>query len=339
MMGFLARLRPWRQGSDWIAVVYTLTSGLYPLLNPACFDAVLEPGPLHSPLAHLAWHLVLAAAILVLPPLLRRQEAFGVRLLGVIAVPLMFPIFYAELEFLGVVFRDFGQSFDPWLIDLEARIFGHQPALQWSRWLPYRWLYELMQFAYFTYYVFGVIALVLIWRTGQRARGRNWALTAAMVRDLVAVMLTCYTWYALFPVWGPKYFEHVGQAGTIASEGLRGYLFHDIMVWIHANGALQGAAFPSSHVAGSMVSWWWGWQVAPRHRWWLTTLWVLLCLSIVYCRYHYVIDLVAGVAWGGLVMAVTARFMAFPADGLRQDEGAGPAAADAQRGRGRQSAA
>lgn len=313
----LAKLRPWRQGADWIAVVYVLTTGLYPLLNPACFEILEDPGPLRTPLVHLAWHLVLAAVILTVPPLLRRQERWPVRLLGVIAVPLMFPIFYAEIEFLGVVFRDFGHSFDPWLIALEERLFGMQPSLEWSRQLSWPWLYELMEFAYFTYYVFGLFTLALIWRTGQRTAPRNWALTAAMVRDLVAVMLTCYTWFVFFPVWGPKYFDYLGIAGPIPGEGLEGWLFHDIMVTIHAQGALQGAAFPSSHVAGSMVFWWWGWKVAPRHRWWLTTLWVLLCLSIVYGRYHYVVDLFAGVAWGALVMALTSRLMAMPADGLR----------------------
>jgi len=332
MTGLLARLRPWRQGADWIAVVYVLTSGLYPLLNPACFDVVADPGPRHAPLPHLVWHLLLAAIILVIPPLLRRQERWPVRLLGVIAIPLMFPIFYAELEFLGVVFRDFGHSFDPWLIQLEERIFGGQPSLAWSRHMPWPWLYELMEFAYFTYYFFGVFALVLIWRTGGRPRDRNWALTAAMVRDLVAVMLTCYAWFTFFPVWGPKYFQYLGIAGPISGEGLTGWLFHDIMVYIHANGALSGAAFPSSHVAGSMVAWWWGWKVAPRHRWWLTTLWVLLCLSIVYCRYHYVVDLIAGVAWGALVMALTSRLMAMPRDGLRDDPADGGWAAPGRPG-------
>jgi membrane-associated phospholipid phosphatase len=318
MTDWMAGLRPWRQGSDWIGIVYALTSGLYPLLNPACFDVVHEPGPLHGPLPHLAWHLVLAAVIWTVPPLLRMQGRWPLRLLGVIALPLMFPLFYAELEFLGVVFRDFGDSFDPWLIALEQRWFGMQPSLEWSRAMPWRWLYELMEFAYFSYYFFGLFALVLIWRTGRRDAARNWALTAAFVRDLVAVMLTCYAWYTFFPVWGPKYFDYQGLAGPIPGEGLRGFVFHDIMVWIHANGALSGAAFPSSHVAGSMVSWWWGWKIAPRHRVWLTVLWGLLCLSIVYCRYHYVIDLVAGVAWGALVVALTSRLMAMPADGLRQ---------------------
>jgi len=318
MNRFLASLSPWRQGYDWLGIVYSLVTGVLPLLHPACFAAVAEPGPWHAVWPHLFLHLLLAAFMFVVPPWLRSRRLFIARLLGVIYLPLLFALFYGELEFLGVVFRNYGDSFDPLLIDLERRLFGGQPSLAWSRAWPWPWLFEVMEFAYFSYYFFAIVALVLIWRTGAREPGRNWALSAALIRDLTAVMLSCYLWYMLFPVWGPKYFEYLGVAGSVASEGLRGWFFADIMHWIHTNGALHGAAFPSSHVAGSMVSWWWGWKVAPRHRWWLTTLWVMLGLSIVYCRYHYVVDLIGGIAWGAFVMGLAGRFMAMPADGLRR---------------------
>jgi membrane-associated phospholipid phosphatase len=317
MNRFLNYLRPWRQIYDWFGIVYLVLSGLLPLLNPACFNQVAKPGPLHAPGPHLGFHLLLAAAVYVVPPLLRSRPQWPLRLLGIIYLPMMLPLFYVELEFLGVIFFPYGQSFDPWLIALEQRIFGFQPSLQWSRAWPWPWLLEIMQFAYFSYYFIAALVLFLIWREGNRSAARNWALSAAMTRDLSAVMLSCYIWFAVFPVWGPKYFDYQGIAGTIASEGLHGWLFTNIMTWLHAHGALHGAAFPSSHVAGSLVVWWWGWKLAPRHRWWLTSLWILLGLSIVYCRYHYVVDLVAGLAWGTLVVWLVNRLLPMPADGLR----------------------
>lgn len=318
MTAFLAFLRPWRQSYDWFGIGYLLLSGLLPLANPSCFDQLARPGPLHAVWPHLALHLVLAAAVYLVPPLLRSRPRWPLRLLGVIYLPMMLPLFYAELEFLGVIFFPYGQSFDPQLIALEQRIFGFQPSLEWSRAWPWPWLLELMQFAYFSYYFIAALVLLLIWRAGRRPAARNWALTAAMTRDLSAVMLSCYVWFVVFPVWGPKYFDYLGIAGSVASEGLHGWLFTDIMIWLHAHGALHGAAFPSSHVAGSLVAWWWGWKLAPRHRWWLTSLWALLGLSIVYCRYHYVIDLAAGLVWGALVVWLTNRFLPMPADGLRR---------------------
>ncbi len=73
---------------------------------------------------------------------------------------------------------------------------------------------------------------------------------------------------------------------------------------VHANGAILGAAFPSSHVAATMVPWWHTWKWFPQHRWWFTILFVLLSASTVYCRYHYVVDVIGGVilAWGILYL-------------------------------------
>ena len=318
MTAFLASLRPWRQSYDWIGIAYVLLTGLLPFLNPDCFQQVNNPGPLHALWPHLGFHLALALVLFLAPPLLRSRPQWPLRLLGVIYLPLMMPLFYAELEFLGVLFFPYGQSFDPQLIALEQWIFGFQPSLEWSRAWPWPWLLELMQFAYFSYYFFGLITLILIWTTARRSTERNWALSAVLTRDLSAVMLSCYVWFIVFPVWGPKYFDFLGIAGPVASEGLRGWIFTDIMGWVHANGALHGAAFPSSHVAGSLACWWWGWRLAHRHRWWYTALWGLLSLSIVYCRYHYVVDLVAGIAWGALVLWVTHRLLPMPVDGLRR---------------------
>ncbi len=317
MTRLLAPLKPWRQSYDWFCIAYLLLTGLLPLLNPSCFEQVSQPGPLHAPWPHLGLHLLMSAAVFVVPPLLRSRPQWPLRLLGVIYLPMLLPYLYSELEFLGVVFFPYGHSFDPQLIALEQRIFGFQPSLEWSRAWPWAWLLELMQFAYFSYYYIGALTLVLIWTAGRRTPARNWALSAVLTRDLAAVMLSCYVWFVFFPVWGPKYFAYQGVAGTIASEGLRGWLFDAIMGWLHANAALHGAAFPSSHVAGSLVAWWWGWRLAPQHRWWLTGLWTLLGLSIVYCRYHYAVDLAAGIAWGALVVWLVNRFLPMPAEGLR----------------------
>ncbi|MEZ4387445.1 MAG: phosphatase PAP2 family protein [Candidatus Krumholzibacteriia bacterium] len=308
MRRFLADLRPWRRPYDWYGIIYALTSAWYPLLHPDCFEVLAQPGPLQTPFGHLAVHLMAALLMFLAPPVLRRRGGRIGRVFGLIYLPLLFGQFYGELAYLGVVFRDYGHSFDPALIDLEQALCGLQPSLAWSRAWPWPWLLELMEFAYFSYYAFAALGLGLIWLASGRDTATRWANSEALVRDLSAVMLTCYAWYTFFPVWGPKYFAYLGVAGSVESEGLRGWVFTDLMRWIHAHGALQGAAFPSSHVAGSLVSWWWGWKVAPRHRGWLTGLWVLLCLSIVYCRYHYVVDLLGGLAWGALIVWLVARF-------------------------------
>ena len=55
-----------------------------------------------------------------------------------------------------------------------------------------------------------------------------------------------------------------------------------------------GAAFPSSHVAIAICTLYFSWRYLPRIRVPHGIVVVLLCLSTVYCRYHYAIDVLAG---------------------------------------------
>ncbi|HPF35184.1 MAG TPA: phosphatase PAP2 family protein [Candidatus Krumholzibacteria bacterium] len=292
MNRFLSRLSLTRLDLDRWAVVYLVASGLYPLLNPSVCA---------HPWWRLALHLGLALVIWFVPPLLRRRPEAWLRVIGEIYLPFAFPMFYAEMEWLGIVFHGFHDSFDPWFIDLEYRLFGLQPSLEWSRAMPWPWFHELMEFQYFTYYFYAPVTLILLWRGREVPRAMRWPAVRAFIRDLSAIMLLCYSLYTFFPAWGPKFF----RTGPIP---VGGWIFTDIMHAIHANGALLGAAFPSSHVAGSMAGWWHVWKWFPRHRAWVTPMWVMLCMSTVYCRYHYVVDVIAGLLLGALVLWLGGRF-------------------------------
>ena len=284
----VARLSLTRLDLDRWAVVYLGVSGVYPLLNPSVVS---------HPYERLAAHLALAVVIWFVPPVLRRSPHGLLRLIGEIYLPFAFPLFYAEMEFLGVVFHGFHESFDPWLISLEESLFGAMPSLAWSRAMPWPWFHELMEFAYFSYYFFAPLTLLLIFRGRGNAAADRWPAARAFIRDLGATMLICYSLYTFFPAWGPKYL-------TTRPIDVDGWVFTRIMHVIHANGAILGAAFPSSHVAGSMMGWWHVWKGFPRHRLWMTLLWALLCASTVYCRYHYVVDVVGGLMLGTLVIGL-----------------------------------
>jgi len=275
-----------RMNIDRLAVVYLLISSFYPLLRPSVF-----PDPWKNALIHG----LMAVAIWFLPPLLRCSRHFALRLLGEVYLPLIFGIFYAEMKYLGLIFFDFDKSLDPYLISLEEWIFGCQPSLEWSRAWPWPWFHELMEFAYFTYYFLAAAVIFLVFRSQELAREERWDTLRDFIRDLSVTMLLCYTLYTLFPAWGPKYF----RAGFVDVDG---WIFTDIMHYIHNNGALLGAAFPSSHVAGSMVPWWYVWSRFPRYRWPMTVIFVLLCMATVYNRYHYVVDVIAGLILGAAVL-------------------------------------
>jgi len=275
-----------RMNIDRWAVVYLAISAFYPVLSPGVYPDPWKNAAIHGLLAGLVW---------VVPPWLRARRRFVWRLLGDIYLPFFFPMFYAEMEHLGLIFFDFQSSLDPYLIHLEGWIFGMQPSLEWSRAWPWPWFHELMEFAYFTYYFLAAAFIALVFLAEGVAKDRRWDVLRAFIRDLSTTMLICYTLYTLFPAWGPKYF----RAGYVEVDG---WIFTAIMHHIHETGALLGAAFPSSHVAASMIPWWYTWRYFPRHRWWMTTIFVLLCMSTVYCRYHYVVDVIAGLILSTLIL-------------------------------------
>lgn len=298
----LVQLSLRRMNYDRLTVVYLLLSAFYPVLKPSVFPQPWANAALHGALALFVWFV---------PPLLRGARHVGMRLLGEIYLPLIFPLFYAEMEYLGVIYFPFENSLDPALIRLEQWIFGCQPSIEWSRAWPWPWFHELMEFAYFTYYFLAAAYVWLLMRAPGLPSERRWDALRDFVRDLSVTMLICYTFYTLFPAWGPKYF----RLGFI---DVGGGPFTAIMRHIHENGAILGAAFPSSHVAASLVPWWHTWQRFPRHRWWMTTLFVLLCMSTVYNRYHYVVDVFAGLLLGSLVMYGGARLGDSARDRLRR---------------------
>ena len=298
----LVQLSLRRMNHDRLTVVYLVLSAFYPVLKPSAFPHPWGNAALHAALALLVWFL---------PPLMRASGRTTWRLLGEIYLPLIFPLFYSEMQYLGLICFPFEGSLDPALIAVEQRLFGCQPSVVWARAWPWPWFHELMEFAYFTYYFLAAAYVWLVMRSPGDEPERRWDALRDFVRDLSVTMLICYTLYTLFPAWGPKYFR-------LGFVEVPGGPFTAIMRHIHEKGAILGAAFPSSHVAASMVPWWHTWRRFPRHRWWMTTLFVLLCMSTVYNRYHYVVDVMAGLLLGALVMYAGPRLGDTARDRLRR---------------------
>ena len=83
----------------------------------------------------------------------------------------------------------------------------------------------------------------------------------------------------------------------------------DIMAFIYDFEA-PGGAFPSSHIAVALCTVWFSWRFVPRIRYAHLILVILLCLSTIYCRYHYAVDVLGGI--------LTAAILVPLADGLHR---------------------
>jgi len=72
---------------------------------------------------------------------------------------------------------------------------------------------------------------------------------------------------------------------------------------------VHGAAFPSAHVAGSMVALLAAWRYRRWLFWVCLPFFLCMCVATVYGRYHYVADVLAGLAVGAAGFASGSRLM------------------------------
>jgi membrane-associated phospholipid phosphatase len=206
--------------------------------------------------------------------------------------------FFCETGSLNRMF--FSSYLDPLLIQVEQSLFHCQPGLLLMDHLPYVWLSELLYASYFSYYV-------MIAGVGIALYVRNRRQFFHYVSVISFVFYACYTTYIFVPVIGPRLFFGEMEGYRLPPELLaladgrphpvsiqNGPMFH-IMGWIYDNFETPGAAFPSSHVALSLATVVFSFLYLPRVKWIHLTFACLLCVSTVYCRYHYGIDVIAGV--------------------------------------------
>jgi len=160
---------------------------------------------------------------------------------------------------------------------------------------------DFMQFAYITYFTYlVVVGGVLYYRKDWRAYWSvmTYSAVAYAIGYLIAIS---------FPIESPWF----SMAGSWHGE-LRGGAFTSLINFIEHYGRVRGAAFPSEHVAGSFAALWGAW----RHRRWL--FWTMLplvlcmCVSTVYGRYHYVVDVFGGIITGTLGYVIGCWLMRKP---------------------------
>lgn len=213
--------------------------------------------------------------------------------------------FYPMLLYTGL-YRETGKLnhmfisgfLDPWCIRLEAQIFGLQPSLVFMEKLPYLPVSELFFISYFSYYLMIAGVGLALFRQDRQHFFHYLSI-------LSFVFYFCFLIYIFIPVIGPRIFfrEFAGYhlPADVQPPGpmtfpavIQAGPFYRIMAWIYHTFESAGAAFPSSHVAIAITTVWFSFRYLRPIRWPHFAIMILLCASTIYCRYHYVVDVIAG---------------------------------------------
>ncbi len=247
---------------------------------------------------------------------------------------LLYTAFFIETGSLNRMF--FQEYLDPLVIQWEQQIFGCQPSVLFMEKLPWTAVSELFYLSYFSYYIMIVgVGIALFMRSRQQ-----FFHYLSVVSFLFYV---CYLIYIIIPVIGSRVFFHQvedyvlpGAAQQLAvtdaypASVQAGPFFH-IMKWVYRVFEAPGAALPSSHVAVALCTVYFSFRYLRPIRYAHLAVACLLCLSTVYCRYHYVVDVLAGLLTAGTVVPLgNWLYFKFGAVTLKEDFAAGVGMAKAE---------
>jgi hypothetical protein len=165
---------------------------------------------------------------------------------------------------------------------IDLWIFGVDPVAALQSIIS-RPLSVWLAFAYSMYAVFYAICPSVIWLSSGRAAFRELALTLG-----TAMAVTWFS-YLLFPAKGPV----LSQTFSVPLDM---YFIEPIKEAMMDAGRITWDCFPSMHTCASLIFWFAAWRHARVMFWVMAPIVVSIPFACVYLRYHYVIDVLAGVA-------------------------------------------
>jgi membrane-associated phospholipid phosphatase len=188
-----------------------------------------------------------------------------------------------------------GSARDAWLIAADRWLFGVDVTVWLERFVRPR-LTDLLYLCYASYYFFALTLGAVLWRKSP-----------AMARRYIFTLSVCYfvsyVGYFLVPALGPRFALASQQTLTLETTPLS----RAISVTIDQLERTKFDVFPSGHTMIAAAVLLVAWKRARRAFWMLLPAGMGLIVSTVYCRYHYVVDVLAGLALAIAVVPIADR--------------------------------
>jgi membrane-associated phospholipid phosphatase len=268
--------KPSYRSSDAITVIFC---AFLIVVTAAFFPQIPSSGPL----------LLIYLSLIVFQVIIVRISTFNAVLSY--TRDIIFPVIAVVILFdsLGLIVHAVNpRDIDYLLIQIDYRLFGLYPTVYMEKFV-HPVLTDILQIAYSTYYFLPVTLGVVLKHGGKQE---------ALERTLFTILLCFYLSYAgylLFPALGPRY-----AMNHLHEEELGGFLFSEaIQNMLNLLEGVKRDAFPSGHTAIALVVLYLSFRYARTLFSILLLPVLLLIAATVYCRYHYVIDVI-----GGVILAV-----------------------------------
>lgn len=175
------------------------------------------------------------------------------------------------------------EDIDPLLIRLDYIIFGNHPTVMLEG-IMNPLLTDILQLAYTSYYFLPITLGIVLLRNNQREE---------FERSLFLILFCfylSYLGYILMPALGPRFtIEHLQ---SVELKGL--FIAEPIQKLLNRLEGIKRDTFPSAHTAIAVIVLYLAYRFKRKLFYVFLPIVVALIFSAVYCRYHYVVDIIAG---------------------------------------------
>ncbi len=175
------------------------------------------------------------------------------------------------------------QDIDPILIKLDYLMFDNHPTVMLEK-IMNPFLTDILQIAYTTYYFIPIsLGVILLLNNKKEKFNRTLFL-------ILFCYYLSYLGYILFPALGPRF-----AINHLQTVELQSFLIAEpIQNLLNRLEGIKRDAFPSGHTAIALIALYLSCRFERRLFWILLPIVSALVFSTVYCRYHYVVDIIAG---------------------------------------------
>jgi PAP2 superfamily len=227
--------------------------------------------------------------------------AFVPRLPGMHLFRHWYPLLYVALcyrEMSVIIGAIRGTSFDATLAALDFAIWRCHPTV-WLEHIQSPALTELMQLTYSLFVPSVLLVAVVFWYQRRFEEFRSYAFL------LTLGFLVSYLGYLLVPVKGPRFF-----LASLQTEPLRGlWLFERVRATLDVLESAHYDCFPSGHVEMTVLAWWTSRRISTGLGRIFAAYTGCTILATTYLRYHYTVDLMAGLGVAWVILAATPRLV------------------------------
>ena len=175
------------------------------------------------------------------------------------------------------------RDIDPLLIKLDYLLFNGYPTVMFEN-IMTPLLTDIFQTAYASYYFLPVTLGVVL-----KAKGDDKAFDRALFLIMLCFYLS-YIGYILMPAIGPRF-----TISHLQNRDLQGlFITGPLQEILNRLEGIKRDAFPSGHTAIALTVVYLAWRFEKKLFAVFLPVTLALIVSTVYCRYHYVVDVLGG---------------------------------------------